>query len=135
MTRGERVAAAAIALVGARFRPHGRDPATGLDCVGLALLALRAGGFEAAVPTGYALRGGDPNWLGAQICARGLVAGEGAAQIGELLLCASGPAQVHFAIRVETGLVHADASLRRVVLRPGAPPWPVIGRWHLPEED
>ena len=28
------LAEAAAALVGSRFRLHGRDPATGLDCIG-----------------------------------------------------------------------------------------------------
>ena len=29
------------------------------------------------------------------------------------------------------GFVHADAQLRRVVERPGEPPWPVIGIWRF----
>ncbi|WP_218277309.1 hypothetical protein, partial [Pseudomonas sp. FW305-67] len=59
MTRADRVAQAALGSVGARFRLHGRDPATGLDCIGLAAHALQAGGFNGEVPDGYALRGGD----------------------------------------------------------------------------
>jgi cell wall-associated NlpC family hydrolase len=121
-----------MAALGCRFRLHGRDPATGLDCVGLALVALRAGGFTGDAPRGYALRGGDPARIVAQIRAQGLVPATDT-RPGDLLLCASGPAQHHFAIRAMGGVVHADAMLRRVVMRPGALPWPVIGRWRLPD--
>lgn len=135
MTRAERVVDAATGAVGARFRLHGRDPARGLDCVGLALVAMRAGGFDRAVPEGYAMRGGDTLKVMAEIDARGLVRAVDPGAPGDLLLCASGPAQFHFAIQLADGVVHADAMLRRVVARPGALPWPVIGRWRLPEEE
>jgi len=59
------VADAALRAVGTRFRLHGRG-ADGLDCVGLVALALRAGGYAGAVPTGYCLRGGD--WGGSTGC-------------------------------------------------------------------
>ena len=51
-----RLAAAAASLIGTRFRLHGRDPATGLDCVGLVGEALRRCGREAVLPRGYRLR-------------------------------------------------------------------------------
>jgi len=106
---------------------HGRDPVHGLDCVGLAELALRAGGFAGAVPGGYALRGGDEATIIAALDASGLARGTGAA--GELLLFRSGPGQFHLAISTGTGFVHADAMLRRTVERPGPAPWPLIGAW------
>ena len=124
------VAEAALAAVGAKFRLHGREPATGLDCVGLAAWALRAGGFAGEVPTGYALRGGDADAVAALLdgcLARTDEAG------AALLLMRTGPGQLHLGIRTEHGLVHADAGLRRVVLRPGAPPWPVLGCWRVGE--
>ena len=121
--------AAARAAVGARFRLHGRDPATGLDCVGLAALALRAEGFEGAVPSGYALRSGNASRVCAAIRAAGLVACADA-RAGDLLLLRTGPGQLHFAIWAGDGIVHADAMLRRVVERPGMR-WPVVGRWRL----
>lgn len=117
-----RAAAAARAAVGARFRLHGRDPATGLDCVGLAALAL---GIDA--PTGYALRGGDADAVAARLDAM-LARADGVAA-GDLLLLRTGPGQLHLAIRTDGGFVHADAALRRVVERPGGPPWPVLGTW------
>ncbi|WP_066650239.1 hypothetical protein [Sphingomonas sp. CCH10-B3] len=96
----------ARSAVGARFRLHGREAATGLDCVGLAALAYG----EAAV---------------AAVDVRA----------GDLLLCASGPGQLHLAIDSGGGVIHADAMLRRVVERPGPVPWTVIGRWRLKGED
>jgi hypothetical protein len=108
--------------VGTPFRLHGRD-AAGLDCVGVAAAA-----FGAAVPTGYALRSGDLARLEAGLAAAGLVRGDDA-RAGDLIVLRPGPGQLHLGVWTGDGLVHADASLRRVVLRPGAPPWPVIGRW------
>ncbi len=131
MRRSERVAAAAIGLVGVRFRAHGRNPAFGLDCVGLAACALRAGGYRGAVPDDYALRRGDPARVRTLIEGLGLAPGIGGP--GELLLCASAPGQLHVAISVRGGLVHADALLGRVVIRPGEAPWPVLGRWRREE--
>ncbi len=125
---GERVGGSAVitrarALVGVRFRPHGRDPATGLDCVGLAGLAMGVAGL----PTGYPLRGGSAGALAARIDGCGLVR-RGPAP-GALALVESGPAQFHLVVLTADGFVHADAGRRRVVERRGAVPWPVIGWW------
>jgi cell wall-associated NlpC family hydrolase len=119
------VAEAALATVGARFRLHGRAPEHGLDCVGLVAVALRAGGYAGAVPSGYALRGGDP----AAVLDAALVRCDGMAA-GDVLLMATGPGQLHLAVRTARGFVHADAGLRRVVERAVAD-WPVVGAWRL----
>jgi cell wall-associated NlpC family hydrolase len=126
------VIAAARSAVGARFRLHGRDPAFGLDCVGLAALAMRAGGFAGTIPADYPLRGGDAETFAVRLDASGLVRGE-IPQPGDLALFAAGPAQFHMAVLVRGGLVHADALLRRVVERPGPAPWPLIGCWRVKE--
>lgn len=118
------VADAARAAVGARFRLHGRDPAHGLDCVGLAALACGV-----AAPTGYALRTGDADAVAARLDS--VLARSDGAAAGDLLLMRTGPGQLHLGIRTEDGFVHADAGLRRVVERPGAPPWPVLGAWRI----
>lgn len=125
---GQAVAAAALAAVGAPFRLHGRGP-DAFDCVGLVAWALRAGGWVGAVPTGYRLRSGEPAVMAALVGA-GLERCHGEAP-GDVLLMRTGPGQVHLGVRVAGGLVHADAGLGRVVLRPGAEPWPVIGAWRL----
>lgn len=129
----EAVVAAARAAIGTPFRLHGRDPAYGLDCVGLVALAAKAGGCAAVVPTGYALRSGDSAALAAIIDATGLLIAEGR-RPGDILLCRAGPGQLHLAIDAggdEGGIIHADAQLRRVVERPGPVPWPIIRRWRV----
>lgn len=109
--------------MGARFRLHGRDPATGLDCVGLAALAYR----REDAPTGYRLRGGSVADV-ARALGEGFVAADGASP-GDLLLFRAGAGQVHLGVRTARGFVHADAGLGRVVERPGAFPWPLIAAW------
>lgn len=129
---GAAVAAAAQAMVGTRFRLHGRDPAGGLDCVGLAAAALRAGRWTGEVPTGYALRGGERAWIVALLdAALARAAGE---RPGDVVLVQAGPAQWHLAVRTAAGVVHADAGLACVVERPGPLPWPVVGAWRIGEE-
>jgi cell wall-associated NlpC family hydrolase len=125
---GAAVVAAARAALGTPFRLHGRDVATGLDCVGLAAVALGRG-----APADYRLRTGDAVGAAAQLRAAGLLAVT-EAQPGDLLLCRSGPGQLHLAIRCEDGIIHADAIARRVVERPGPVPWPVLSCWRLGEE-
>ncbi|MBY0301679.1 peptidoglycan endopeptidase [Sphingomonas ginsenosidimutans] len=131
MTTGERVAAAALATVGARFRPQGRDPALGLDCVGVVAVAVAAVRPDVRLPRDYALRcavlpaGAIP--AGAVPCA-----GEAA---GDVLLLRVAATQLHLAIRTADGIVHADAGAGRVVARPGVPPWPVVAAWRLGERE
>ena len=108
--------------VGTRFRLHGRG-SDGLDCVGLAGLA-----YDVAVPTGYPLRSGDLGAVERFVAEAGLIRATDA-RAGDLIAMASGPGQLHLGITTDAGFVHADASLRRVVERPGAPPWPVLARW------
>ena len=130
------IVAAARQAIGVRFRLHGRDPAFGLDCVGLVALAVRAGGGPAIVPTGYALRSGDGDAACVMIDAAGLIRASDP-QPGDVLLCRAGPGQLHLVIDSGGpggGIIHADAQLRRVVERPGPPPWPVIARWRVPQQ-
>lgn len=109
--------------IGARFRLHGRSVAHGLDCVGLAALA-----YAVEPPRGYALRTGGAAMVINSVAALGLVPA-GDAQPGDLVLFRVGPGQLHLAIESDTGVIHADAALRRVVERPGAPPWTELMRW------
>lgn len=120
---------AARAAIGARFRLHGRAVDSGLDCVGVAALAARAGGVEAAIPTGYALRTADLGAVIARLDA--MLARVAEPAPGDLLLFAPGPAQLHLAVLSEAGIIHADAHLRRVVERPGRAAWPLLGAWRF----
>lgn len=123
------VVLAARAAIGARFRLHGRAAESGLDCVGLVALAARAGGAAGAVPSGYALRLADPALAIARLDAALVRVAVPAP--GDLLLFQAGPAQLHLAVQSEGGIIHADALLRRVVERPGVPPWPLLGAWRV----
>ena len=133
MRRGEAVAARARALIGVRFRPQGRRPETGLDCVGAA--AAAAGVPPGQVPRDYLLHGGRPVEIEHALCDLGCrpVPEERIAP-GDILLLQSGPAQFHLGIFTGGGLVHADGRLRMVVERPLPLPWPLVGAWRLEEE-
>lgn len=124
------LAGAALGLVGCHFRLHGRDPATGLDCVGVVCAALENCGGKARAPVGYGLRNLSVDaWLpfAAQ---SGLVPASGETQSGDVLLIALGFAQHHLAIAVDGGqVVHAHAGLRRVVLQPHDPSWQIRAAW------
>ena len=127
--RAERIVERARALVGVRFRPQGRSAATGLDCVGLAVLATGV----AAPPAAYALRGGSAARLAGELRAAGLRE-VGEPMAGDLIAMASGPGQLHLGIFTGAGLVHCDALLRRVVERPGPAPWPILSIWRFQED-
>lgn len=135
MSAGERIAEAARATIGTRFRLHGRGGAHGIDCIGLAATALRAAGIDAPVPRGY--------WIGDDRVAAvaeglreaGLVEIDcGAVPVaGDIVVARSGARQLHLAVATGGGLIHADAVIGRVVERPGVPPWPVIALWRVVE--
>jgi lipoprotein Spr len=124
--RRQAIAARARALVGVRFRPQGRNAETGLDCVGLALLALALD----RAPGGYAMRGGSLAALETALSNWGLRRIR-KAEVGDLLVLRAAPEQLHLAITTEAGFVHAHAGLRRVVETPGQPEWPLVGIWRL----
>jgi hypothetical protein len=50
---------------------------------------------------------------------------------GDVIVCAIGPAQFHLLLDAGASVLHADASLRRVVERPLPLPWPIAGTWRL----
>jgi hypothetical protein len=128
--RAESIAARARSLIGVRYRPQGRSVEFGLDCVGLAALSL--GLPPEHVTCSYGLRGNELRALEAELERHGLAPSQTAAPMaGDLGLFVPGPAQLHLAVFTDTGLVHADAGLRRVVERPLPAPWRVVGHWRV----
>ena len=126
-------AARAEALLGAPFRLGGRNPATGIDCVGLVACALGI----ADAPQGYGLRN---TAIGDHIAfagRAGFVPTRCSIARGDLVLAVPGPAQHHLLVALGPQLfVHAHAGLRRVVLHTGPLPWPERARWRLtPTQD
>lgn len=114
----------ARALVGTRFRPQGRVPELGLDCVGLALCAYKLPGD--LVRRDYRLRGdyraemmGEIGRVFRRIPAKLL-------RTGDLVVLHVARDQLHLGILTTGGFVHADARLGKVVETPGTPPWPII---------
>jgi len=123
---------AARRFVGAPFRLHGRDPATGLDCVGLVAAALAAMGRTPIVPRTYALRNSDITNLLGFAAANGFEDIGGPVEPGDLVLVRPGPAQFHLLIAERSGsFIHAHAGLRRVVRMPGPLGLTVHRHWHL----
>lgn len=127
---GEALAAAAEALVGARYRLHGRDPATGLDCIGVLAAALTTIGRPAVLPTGYRLRARVLPSLEPFVGPCGFAPCEGAVLPGDVLMLRVGPCQHHLVVAARGGFVHAHAGLRRVVKAPLIEA-PAVGRWRL----
>lgn len=125
--RGHDIARAAEALVGTRFRLHGRDPATGLDCVGLVAAALGS-----RAPAGYGLRNSDIADALAFAASIGLTEVSGAFQPGDVLLVHAGPVQHHLlVVGTANNFIHAHAGLRRVVATPAPLASPVERHWRL----
>lgn len=128
----EAFARRAEALVGTRFRLHGRDPATGLDCVGLVGAALATCGRRTHQPQGYRLRNDCiQGWMGfAEI--NGLRRCTGPVRRGDVILTRPGPAQHHLLVALGAGrFVHAHAGLRRVVTQALTLPQPPPAHWRL----
>jgi len=130
MNIGECIAAEALALVGTPFRLRGRDPRTGLDCVGLAMAAFGRAGLRVIEPPAYQLRGTSYRRAETLLGLAGL-ANVRDDRPGDLVMTQSGPMQLHLMIRAGAGHVHAHAGLQRVVMMPGPAIWPVLGVWRV----
>ena len=126
---GDAFAAAAEALLGVPFWLGGRDPALGLDCVGLVACALGPG---TPAPAGYALRNSAIDRHLAFAARAGFVAATGPLLRGDLVLARPGPAQHHLLVAIgPASFIHAHAGLGRVAIHHGPLPWPMAGHWRL----
>lgn len=120
----------ARAVIGTKFRLHGRDPRHGIDCVGLIASVY---GWHANAPTGYSLRGGSAaQWVGMMddVATRRT----GPLYEGDIVLLQVGPMQFHLGIWSGSGLIHADATVRRIVETPGSLTSPLIASWFKSQE-
>ena len=114
----------ARALVGTRFRPQGRVPERGLDCVGLVLCAFKLPG--AMVRRDYRLRGDHQAEMIRELAPVFREIEPRHRRAGDLLLMRVADDQLHLGIVTNVGFVHADARLGKVVETPGLPSWPLV---------
>lgn len=125
------LAEAAETFVGTRFRLHGRNPATGLDCIGLFSASMTQAGSACPVPTGYPMRVLDlAQWL-PDPAIFGLLDAEPPFQPGDVAMLRPSVGQFHLAIAGRFGWVHAHAGLRRVVRQPDLPSGDLVHHWRL----
>ncbi len=129
-SRAPAIVLAARACIGTRFRPQGRIPGVGLDCIGVALVAAAAAGTPFDVP-GYTLDGDDQRRLDSVIAGRCRTVT--VASAGDIIVAAPAAGRRHLVVVTGRGVVHAHAGLRRVVEGPLDPGWQVIARWRFPE--
>ncbi|WP_144095820.1 NlpC/P60 family protein [Croceicoccus sediminis] len=126
-------ATAALELVGAPFRLRGRDPATGLDCLGVVVHVLGRIGGNACIAKAYGLRNSDIKGLLEDAEASGLVPTRGRAAPGTVVLFDLGAGQHHLAIAAGNEcFVHAHAGLRKVVYGKIDPSWKTVATWRFP---
>ena len=130
--RGAQLGVAAREFLGVPFKLHGRNPRTGLDCVGLVLASLEKVGVHAKAPVGYALRNRTiQKWLSYTDNA-GLASCCNAIECGDVLLTSPGPHQHHLLIaQGQASAIHAHAGLRRVVEEPLPPSLKPLAHWRL----
>lgn len=129
---GQALALAAADLVGTPFRLHGRDPAHGLDCVGLFAVALEATGRKPRLPSGYSLRLSRAEPWVPDPAECGCVPASGPFEAGDAVLLHIQPAQFHLAIAApDGGWIHAHAGLRRVVHQAVLPEGEIVKHWRL----
>ena len=113
-------------LIGTRFRAQGRDPDSGVDCLGLAIVAFDLDGHT--IRRDYRLSGEHRRELtnGLERLFRRVA--KPPIRAGDLMLMRIAERHYHLAIRTDAGFVHADAR-RGVVETPGTPSWPVIASY------
>lgn len=125
--------AASRACLGSRFRIQGRDPATGLDCIGLALVALKAAGSEPDAPRDYSLSGkGLAERLEAGLQTAGC-APVASVRPGDLIIFEPAPGQAHLAVASTQGVIHAHLGIGRIVEGPPDPAWVRRSTWRFGE--
>ncbi|MEO6247508.1 MAG: NlpC/P60 family protein [Sphingomicrobium sp.] len=117
------VVARARGLIGTRFRLQGRATETGIDCLGLVIVA-----FGLPVNIGrrnYPMRGVARAEIEAGLAPWFKRIARTRVEAGDLLLLQPGPGVLHLGVSSGSGMIHADVR-HGVVERPGAPPWPMV---------
>jgi cell wall-associated NlpC family hydrolase len=131
-----RLANAARRFAGSPFRLHGRDPATGLDCIGVLAAALKDAGMPAPLPTGYSLRSRSIAGLETIAAQCGFGPATGAIEAGDVVLAQPNACQFHLLIALEQGsFVHAHAGIGRVILSAWPQDWRIVSHFRLAQPE
>lgn len=125
---GDAIYRAASALIGTPFRLHGRCAETGVDCVGLALLALRGAGLQVPEPPPYRVRAGAAPMAAGWMQIAGFIQGD-SRRPGDLVIVRVSMLQPHLLIDAGDSIIHAHAGIGRVVRMPMPADWPELSRW------
>ena len=115
-TKGEQIAAAAEAMVGTPFRHQGRNPRSGVDCVGVVLCSVWSAGLDITDCIGYGpLPKSDV--LLEELGKRARRVHRDDAQPGDVLIFQyKADLPIHFAVLVGSEhMVHAHSSTGKVV--------------------
>lgn len=127
----ERIVCAARELLGVPFLHQGRDPAIGLDCVGVAIAAARACGVQVIDRAGYGRtpigdevrRGSSGGLLGAIDEQPGLRRVRRAPAAGDVLVLRFARSPQHVAICAGETMIHGWESVGRCVEHPLDATW------------
>src|SRR3546814_6871779 len=85
-------------MVGVRFRPQGKDPVTGLDCVGLVWAAYAAAGRRLVRPANYPLRGWGLERIEGALAVADFVRADDAMRAGDVALIGHPAGQYHLGL-------------------------------------
>jgi len=118
-------------MVGVRFRPQGKDPVTGLDCVGLVWAAYAAAGRRLVRPANYPLRGWGLERIEGALAVADFVRADDAMRAGDVALIGHPAGQYHLGLIGQETFIHAHAGLRRVVETPLDTSVRGAARWRL----
>lgn len=125
------IVAAVRSCVGTCFRPQGRVPGLGLDCVGVVLVAAAAAGVGRLAAPPYALAGDNAALLDRELVNAGCVP-VAVPLSGDIVVLAPRGDRRHLGVITPSGMVHAHAGLARVVEGPIDPGWSIVAAWRLP---
>lgn len=111
------IVAGARSCLGTPFRHQGRLPGVGLDCAGLAVVALRSAGVEVRDLTSYSRTPHDDKLMAMVSLQRGLrFVSRDDMQAGDVLIVRIGAEPSHIAICTDAGqIIHAYEHMGRVV--------------------
>lgn len=128
------IADAALELVGTPFRLRGRDPVTGIDCMGLIEFALTKAGLPVRMPRTYTLRQTDAGTLFVGFAKQsGFRPRSGPRRRNDILFFALDGLQHHLAIALgPDDIVHAHAGLGRTIIGKPDPDWRLLHIWSAP---